>query len=124
MISRILIVDDEPSLRVLQRLTLEDRGYACDEASSGEEALALHASSGVGSPSWSVIVLDHRMPGLTGIEVARELRDRGDRTPIVLYSGYIDPAVEALAGPLQVRPVDKVDHELLLDVVDELALAA
>jgi CheY-like chemotaxis protein len=120
--TRILIVDDEPSLRVLQRLTLEDRGYACDEASSGEEALALHASCGVGSPSWSVIVLDHRMPGLTGIEVASELRDRGDATPIVLYSGYIDPAVEALAGPLQVRPVDKVDHERLLDVVDELAL--
>ena len=122
--SRVLIVDDEPSLRVLQRLTLEDRGYTCDEASSGEEALELHASHGVGSPSWSVIVLDHRMTGMTGIEVARELRERGDSTPIVLYSGYIEPSVEAQALPLSVRAVDKVDHELLLDVVDELALAA
>lgn len=121
MSRRVLIVDDEPSLRVLQRLTLEDRGYTCDEASSGEEALELHASHGVGSPSWNVIVLDHRMPGLTGIEVAREIRERGDQTPIVLYSGYIDPAVEAQAGPLEIRPVDKVDHEHLLDVLDELA---
>lgn len=122
--SRVLIVDDEPSLRVLERLTLEDRGYDCDEAASGEEALALHASTGVGSPSWSVIVLDQRMTGLTGIEVAHELRERGDRTPIVLYSGWIDPEVEAQARALLVRPVDKVDHERLLDVVDELAQAA
>lgn len=121
MSPRVLIVDDEPSLRVLQRLTLEDRGYTCDEASSGEEALELHASHGVGSPSWNVIVLDHRMPGLTGIEVAKEIRERGDTTPIVLYSGYIDPAVEAQAGTLEIRPVDKVDHERLLDVLDELA---
>ncbi|WP_372791406.1 response regulator [Paraconexibacter sp.] len=122
--TRVLIVDDEPSLRVLQRLTLEERGYTCDEAAGGAEALELHAASDEQTPSWSVIVLDHRMPGMTGIEVAREIRERGDDTPIVLYSGYIEPSVETQAASLGVRAVDKVDHERLLDIVDELALAA
>src|SRR6185503_17384140 len=57
---RILLVDDTADIRVMLRLQLQMGGVDFQEASSGEEALAMCA----GDP-FDLIVLDHRMPGLT-----------------------------------------------------------
>lgn len=61
------------------------------------------------------------MVGLTGIEVAVALRDRGDRTPLILYSGFIDPLVERQAAALDVHAVNKADHERLVELVLHLS---
>jgi len=80
---RILLVDDEPALRELLRATLESADVAVDEASSGIEAEAR-----VRRRRPDVIVLDLRMPGMSGVELCKRLKaDERTRTiPIVLLT--------------------------------------
>jgi YesN/AraC family two-component response regulator len=76
---KTLIVDDEQDIRLLLRLTInrEDRGLrVVGEASSGEEALIIRRELDI-----DVIVLDQRMPGLTGVETAKALRPRTPTFP-------------------------------------------
>jgi CheY-like chemotaxis protein len=121
MPGRVLVVDDEPGLRFFQRITLEESGIPVVEASSGLDALSRCAD---GDP-FAVIVLDYRMPGITGLDVARELRDRGDTTPIILYSGYVDPRVAEEARELGLPAViDKADTERLVATVTAYAKPA
>jgi two-component system cell cycle sensor histidine kinase/response regulator CckA len=82
---KVLVVDDEPSVRSLVRRLLESRGYAVEEASGGREALAL-----VEHVSADVMVVDVTMPDLDGIEVVNRVRAMGLSVPIVLSSGYLD----------------------------------
>src|SRR3954452_16715352 len=112
MASRVLVVDDQPGLRFFQRTVLEDRGLDVVESGDGADALRRCASD-----PFAVIVLDYRMPGLTGLDVARMLRDRGAQTPIVLYTGYLDPAVAVAADDLGIPTVDKAETERLLELV-------
>jgi PAS domain S-box-containing protein len=82
---KVLVVDDEPSVRSLVRRLLESRGYTVEEASGGREALAL-----VEHVSADVMVVDVTMPDLDGIEVVNRVRAMGLSVPIVLSSGYLD----------------------------------
>ncbi|MCW2999059.1 MAG: todT [Solirubrobacterales bacterium] len=120
MHGRVLVVDDEPSVRFFERLSLEEAGLAVGEASSGAEALALVHEA---QERFAAIVLDFRMPGMTGLEVARTLREEGDRTPIVLYTAYADPEVAAAAVELGLELIDKADVERLVGHVGRLAAA-
>lgn len=65
----LLLADDEPNLRMLARITLEDPKYRIIEAADGASALEL---ARVEHPD--LLVLDWMMPGMSGIEVARSLR--------------------------------------------------
>ena len=80
---RILIVDDEPGLRqgIRQALLAENRRI--DLAASGEEALRLEAEN-----AYEVIVADLMMPGLSGMDLLRALRNKGARARLILISGY------------------------------------
>jgi CheY-like chemotaxis protein len=109
---RILLVDDTADIRVMLRLQLQMGGVDFQEASSGEEALALCA----GDP-FDLIVLDHRMPGLTGIDVARKLRGDQYPSPIIMYSAYVDQNLEAEAQTLDIPVVDKADQQSLREKV-------
>ena len=75
---RVLVVDDEPQLRRALERALKLEGYDVELAADGEEALG---SVGSGGPL-DAIVLDVLMPKRDGLEVCRELRARGDHTPI------------------------------------------
>jgi two-component system response regulator MprA len=79
---RVLVVDDEPQLRRALERALKLEGYEVDLAADGEEALG---EVGSGSPL-DAIVLDVLMPKRDGLEVCRELRARGDRTPILMLT--------------------------------------
>lgn len=76
--ARVLLVEDNPINALLARTLLAREGCAVDQAGGGEEALAALA---VGD--YDLILMDMRMPGLSGEETARRLRDRGVTTPIV-----------------------------------------
>ena len=67
---RILAVDDEPDIRQLLRILLENRGYQVTEASSGEEALRSLRTD----PSYDLILMDIMMPVMDGLTATRTIR--------------------------------------------------
>lgn len=97
----VLVVDDEPDVRLIARLVLQADGYDVREVSSGAEALAeLDAS---GPPD--VLLLDVRMPGIDGWEVLRRLRadPAGPRVPVVVFTADLGVRSEA---PAQLADTD------------------
>lgn len=83
-----LLVDDEPDIRMLMRITLDTANeglWVCGEAADGQEALELAAQV---SPD--VVVIDQRMPGMSGIETAVALRAQDGGQRIVLCSAFLD----------------------------------
>src|SRR3989440_4366590 len=80
VISRVLVVDDEPQIRKTLEVNLRARRYDVDLASTGEEALELAARH---HPD--VVILDLGLPGIDGIDVVRGLRG-WSQVPIVILS--------------------------------------
>ena len=110
----VLVVDDSADIRLMLRLLLEDAGMEVDEAVSGPDALERLAYE---AHQPDVVVLDQRMPEMTGIEVARELAARGPHPPLVLFSAYLHPTLYAEATGLGVAAIVKTDLNLLVDVL-------
>ncbi len=100
------------------RLWLEELGQEIEEVESGEAALQRCREQ-----DFDVIVLDQRMPpGMSGIDVARELKDRGTGSVVLLHSAYLDENVEAQAADLGIATVEKGDdHSLRAAVTEALA---
>lgn len=80
---RVLVVDDESSIRFMLQGTLNKLGYEVELAEGGREAL-LRMESG---PNVDLLLLDVMMPDVDGIKVLQVLRDRGSTTPVLLMSG-------------------------------------
>jgi signal transduction histidine kinase/CheY-like chemotaxis protein len=76
--ARVLLAEDNPVNAVLARSLLERAGCSVDRVASGEEAVAAALSG-----AYDLIFMDQRMPGLSGRDAARTLRDRGCRTAII-----------------------------------------
>lgn len=89
---RVLVIDDDASVRDALRRALSVEGYAVDLAKDGEEGLRL-----LGSTHPDVIVLDLLMPRVNGLEVCRLIRGRGDRTPILVLTAK-DAVSERIEG--------------------------
>jgi CheY-like chemotaxis protein len=89
---RVLIVDDDPTARLLARSVLEKAGYTVEEAGDGLEALERLASSApVG-----VVVADLNMPRLDGLELIWEMRaaDAWSHVPVIVVTGETDEVLE------------------------------
>ena len=80
---RVLVVDDEPPVRNLVRLTLEMEGFEVETAANGLEAL-----DKMDRNEPCVVVLDLSMPGMDGGMVVDEMHDRGMTTPVIILSAY------------------------------------
>lgn len=91
--SRILIVDDEPDMRLAVRNVLKLRGYDISEAGDGPSALEMAKES---RPD--LVLLDMRLPGMDGIEVLDGLKKIDDTVPVVMITGYghIQSAVDVM----------------------------
>ena len=87
----LLVADDDDDIRHELVEALTEEGYTVLQAKDGEEVLALALTQ---RPD--AIVLDHRMPGRTGAEVVKTLRDSGSSIPIILTTAGKDPQVLAL----------------------------
>ena len=89
----VLIVDDEPAIRLSLRTILTGLGFTVVEAARGEEAVAL-----VRTAQFDVVLLDINMPGLGGIAVCRLMRKIAPPLPIVMLTvqGTEERKVEAL----------------------------
>ena len=82
---RVLVVDDEPSIRHVISRVLLDEGYFVHEASDGLEALELIRT---GEPAMDVVVSDVVMPRLNGVELLQEASRTRPSLPFILISGY------------------------------------
>ena len=80
---KILIVDDEESLRILYKKELEEEGYDILLASNAQKALEI-----VESEPLDLVVLDIKMPGMDGIEAMQKIIGRKKDTPIIINSAY------------------------------------
>ena len=88
----ILCVDDEDTPLLLRKIVLQKAGYDVVTASSATEALEITASQNV-----DLLLSDHLMPGMTGAELAQEVKERHPAILVVLLSGLneIPPGAEA-----------------------------
>ena len=93
MADRILVVDDEPSMRRMLEILLRQEGFEVRAAQSAEEALAALSRT-----SFDLIISDIRMPGLSGIDLLRRVRAEGPGAEVVLITAYAtaESAIEAL----------------------------
>jgi len=89
----VLVVDDEERMRKFLRTELERKGFVVDEAASGEEALAVAAEQ-----DHQVVLLDLRMPGMTGLEALSQIRESSPAPEVIIITGHgtIDTAIEAM----------------------------
>jgi DNA-binding response OmpR family regulator len=116
---KILVVDDEPPLRELVIVTLGDQ-YSCDEAVDGDAALER-----LRREPYDLVILDVMMPGLSGIDVLREMRsDKALKdVPVVVMSAWqstqdIDAALAAgadgfLPKPFRVEELDTTVRDVI-----------
>jgi two-component system, NtrC family, response regulator AtoC len=91
-VERILIVDDDRSIRELLSMHLEERGYGVVSAATGAEGFKLAEET---SPS--AIILDMRLPDASGIDLIPELKKRAAETPVLMITAHHDMATTILA---------------------------
>jgi two-component system, OmpR family, copper resistance phosphate regulon response regulator CusR len=90
---RLLLVEDERKVASFIARALRENSYAVDVAETGEKALELGTDV-----TYDAILLDVRLPGLSGVEVCRELRQQGIEAPVLMLTarGLVEQRVEGL----------------------------
>lgn len=116
----VLVVDDDPMTRTIFTRYLSGAGYPTTCAASGREALDLLAGN-----FFPLVLLDIAMPGMSGIAVLRELRNRESPPEVIMVTGEDDPRIAANALELGacgylIKPFEK--NELLIYVAHALRL--
>ncbi|MFM2064185.1 MAG: hypothetical protein RLZZ507_3856 [Cyanobacteriota bacterium] len=121
---RVLIVDDEPDLRQLFEILLEDLGVQVTQATSAQEALSILKAHPGG---YDVLLSDIGLPGEDGYALIRQVRalstEEGGQIPAAAISGYTGNAqqAESLAAGFQLHIKKPVEPDQLVSVVAELA---
>jgi CheY-like chemotaxis protein len=120
MAKRILVVDDQPYLRDVQVLLLQEAGYAATAMASGAEALAR-----LGQERPDLILLDMSMPGMDGRQFLHHLREdqRWAHLPVILSTGHLaetlgalrQKTVDVLAKPFSDRALLETVRRLIGD---------
>jgi len=106
----VLVIDDDPDVRSFVAATLEDLGYRVRQARDGQEGLRAY-----GEGAADLVILDFIMPGLTGADVARQIRTERPAQPILFVSGYSEteaireaaPGAPLLAKPFRAETLDE-----------------
>ena len=101
----VLLVDDEDLVRLSTADMLVDLGYRVVEVASAEEALRIL------QPGFDpdIVITDHLMPGMTGVELAQRLREERPSTKVLIVSGYAETAGVAADLPRLTKPFRNAD---------------
>lgn len=86
---RVLIVDDEPDIRRVVRMTLQKAGYDVLEAENGEKAIET-INAGENRLMLDVLICDIRMPKINGVEAIAYFRQNFTRVPVIVLTGFPD----------------------------------
>jgi CheY-like chemotaxis protein len=112
---RLLVCDDDVAVGKLLHSIYTAGGWEVDVVTSGRDCIAA-----VASMPPDVVVLDHMMPELTGIDTARILRQEGFTKPVVLFSAYLGPDLQDAVDELDLMPVSKIDTQAVMRIIDTL----
>ncbi len=113
--NKILVVDDEESIRIMLKRVLSGKEYEIQEACNGIDALKKIARE-----KYSAILLDLKMPEMDGLQMINKIKEMDINTPIIMMSAYgtIPEAVEAMklgAVDYLVKPFDLDELKMTLD---------
>src|SRR3984893_15067786 len=113
--TRILVVDDEETIRLALRKFLRSRGYEVEIAGSGDQALQL-----LDKDSFALMLCDVRMPGMTGVQIVPLARERDQHLAIIMLTAVNDAATatEVLSSGATVylmKPVALADLQQAVD---------
>ncbi len=114
----VLLVEDDESIAMLERESLERSGFRVREAGLGQGALEFLEKRG----ALALLVLDYRLPDMTGADVVEALGDRIATLPVVMVTGYPDPAIEVRMRAAGV--FDYIVKDVGLEFLDSLPKAA
>jgi CheY-like chemotaxis protein len=89
----LLCIDDDETQVLVQRAMLHSKGFDVVVATGGRDGIAAFGNHHV-----DLVVVDYRMPDLDGGTVARKLREKNPRVPIVMFTGVDDISPDALAA--------------------------
>jgi DNA-binding NtrC family response regulator len=114
--TRIIVVDDDESIRKTMKAILEDEGYIVDLAESGKEAIQK-----TNDQTYNLALLDIRLPDMEGIELLKSMKESIPRTRKIMVTGYpsMQNAIGALNKNADAYLVKPVDVEKLLETVKE-----
>ena len=112
---RVLVVDDEAKMQRVLQIMLQRMGHEVSCAGNGEEALQIIKTAPV-----NLIISDLRMPGMSGTDLLKTLREQGNEVPVIIMTAYgtIESAVEAMklgACDYIIRPFDVEALELAIN---------
>jgi DNA-binding NtrC family response regulator len=113
---KILVVDDEESMRYFLNRSLKRKGFAVETVESGEAALAA-----VERDPPDLILLDLHLPGIDGIEVLRELRQRKTLSLVLLMTGFgtVERALDAMREGAADFVTKPFETEVVLGKIEE-----
>lgn len=109
----ILLVDDDPNIRELLAMLLNERGFRVTTAKNGPDAIERFAAP---EPKFEMAIVDFLMPGMNGYDVVQKFRQRRPKFPAVVVSGFTDrevPAAVLDGGPTEIlaKPF-RIEHLL------------
>jgi FixJ family two-component response regulator len=117
----VFVIDDDEVVRDSLKVLLESRNYTVVDFDSGSQFL----NNRTNHASKACLVVDVHMPDMTGLELLRNLRNRGDAIPAILITGRTDAGVQEKAKELgAIALLDKpVSHQVLFAAIGQ-ALSA
>lgn len=113
--TKVLVVEDDKSLRELLQMELSRSGYKVTATASGEEGLAVYSEE-----IFNVVLLDVRMPGIDGVETLKLMRTESSIPEVIMFTGHgtIETAVECIkngAYDYLTKPIKLDELEMLID---------
>lgn len=114
--TRILIVDDDDTIRTTMKAILEDEGYEVDLAASGKEGVKKSKDT-----AYNIALLDIRLPDMEGVELLKLMNPAVPRTRKIMVTGYpsTQNAIDALNKNADAYLIKPVDIEKLLNTIKE-----
>ena len=115
--ARILVIDDDESIRETLAMALELEGYSVDKAENGKEAIAKsHANF------YNIAIVDWRLPDIDGTKLLGELKETIPKMPKIMLTGYpsMNNAIDAVNKRADAFVLKPADFEVLLKKVKEL----